>query len=85
MSSTNNNNNNNNQECKHTVLSIKDRSCFVCGMSRYDQLRNKKGLTKKEDKELEDYINRKHWELIDSKCITHSKYVLVTKIKKEVY
>ncbi len=61
MSSTSNN-----KECKHTVLSIKDRSCAVCGMSRYDQLQNKKnGLTKKEEKELEDYINRKHWGLID--------------------
>ena len=51
MSSTNNNNNNN-QECKHTVLSIKDRSCFVCGMSRYHQLQNKKNLTKKEEKRI---------------------------------
>jgi len=58
-------NNNNNKECKHTVLSIKDRSCTVCGMSRYDQLQNKKRLTKKEEKELEDYVNRKHWGLID--------------------
>jgi hypothetical protein len=40
MSSTNNQNNNN-KECKHTVLSIKDRFCTVCGMSRYDQLQNK--------------------------------------------
>ena len=59
------NNNDNNKECKHKVLSETDLSCTVCGMSRYDQLRNKKGLTKKEDKELEDYINRKHWGLID--------------------
>lgn len=41
MSSTNNHNNNNNKECKHTVVSIKDRYCTVCGMSRYDQLQNK--------------------------------------------
>jgi hypothetical protein len=35
-------------------------------MSRYDQLRNKEErLTKKEEKELEDYLNQKHWELID--------------------
>jgi hypothetical protein len=60
------NNINNNKECKHEVLSIKDRSCTVCGMSRYDQLQNKKKrLTKKEEKELEDYVNRKHWGLID--------------------
>jgi hypothetical protein len=59
------NNINNNKECKHEVLSIKDRSCTVCGMSRYDQLQNKKRLTKKEEKELEDYVNRKHWGLID--------------------
>jgi hypothetical protein len=60
------NNNNNNKECKHTVLSIKDRSCTICGMSRYVQLQHKeKGLTKGEEKELEDYINRKHWGLID--------------------
>jgi hypothetical protein len=58
--------NNNNKECKHKVLSVNDRSCTVCGMSRYDQLQNKEErLTKKEEKELEDYINRKHWELID--------------------
>ena len=64
--SSNNNKNNNAKECKHKVLSIKDRSCTVCGMSRYDQLQNKEErLTKKEEKELEDYINRKHWELID--------------------
>ena len=56
----------NNKECKHKVLSIKDRSCTVCGMSRYDQLQNKEErLTKVEEKELEDYINRKHWGLID--------------------
>ena len=56
----------NNKECKHKVLSIKDRSCIVCGMSRYDQLQNKEErLTKVEEKELEDYINRKHWGLID--------------------
>ena len=56
---------NNNKECNHQVLSETDLSCTVCGMSRYDQLQNKKRLTKKEEKELEDYINRKHWELID--------------------
>ena len=59
-------NNNNKKECKHNVLSIKDRSCTICGISRYDQLRNKEErLTKKEEIELEDYINRKHWGLID--------------------
>ena len=64
--SSNNNNNNNNKECKHKDLSKNDLSCTVCGMSRYDQLQNKKkGLTKAEEKELEDYINRKHWGLID--------------------
>jgi hypothetical protein len=62
MSSTNNNN----KECKHEVLTETDLSCTVCGMSRYDQLRNKEDrLTKKEEKELEDYLNQKHWELID--------------------
>jgi len=65
MSSNQNNNNNNNKECKHEVLSKSDKSCTVCGMSRYDQLQNKKRLTKKEEKELEDYVNQKHWELID--------------------
>ena len=58
-------NNNNNKECKHEVLSEIDLSCTVCGKSRYDQLQNKKRLTKKEEKELEDYVNRKHWGLID--------------------
>ena len=38
MSSTNNNN----KECKHEVLTETDLSCTVCGMSRYDQLHNKK-------------------------------------------
>jgi hypothetical protein len=62
MSSTNNNN----KECKHEVLTETDLSCTVCGMSRYDQLRNKEErLTKKEEKELEDDLNQKHWELID--------------------
>ncbi|HEY9486078.1 MAG TPA: hypothetical protein VIQ04_05515 [Nitrososphaeraceae archaeon] len=62
MSSTNNNN----KECKHEVLTETDLSCTVCGMSRYDQLRNKEErLTKKEEKVLEDYVNQKHWELID--------------------
>ena len=61
----NNNNNNNNKECKHTELAKNDLSCIVCGMSRYDQLQNKKRLTKKEEKELEDYINQKHWGMID--------------------
>ena len=65
-SSTSNNKNNNNKECEHKVLSIKDRSCTICGISRYDQLQNKEErLTKVEEKELEDYINRKHWGLID--------------------
>jgi len=58
--------NNKDKECKHKDLSKKDLSCTVCGVSRYDQLQNKeKGLTKAEEKELEDYINRKHWGLID--------------------
>jgi len=62
MSSTNNNN----KECKNEVLTETNLSCTVCGMSRYDQLRNKEErLTKKEEKELEDYLNQKHWELID--------------------
>ena len=60
-----NNNNNNNKECKHEVLSETDLSCTLCGMSIYDQLQNKKRLTKKEEKELEDYVNQKHWRLID--------------------
>ena len=60
-----NNNNNSNKICKHDVLSETDLSCTVCGMSRYDQLQNKKRLTKKEEKELEHYVNQKHWELID--------------------
>jgi hypothetical protein len=65
-STTNINNNNNNKECKHTVLFIKDRSCTICGMSRYDQLRNtEERLTKKEEKELEGYVNQKHWGMID--------------------
>ena len=63
--SSNNNNKKNTEACKHTVISETDLSCTVCGMSRYDQLQNKKRLTKKEEKELEDYINRKHWGLID--------------------
>jgi hypothetical protein len=61
----NNNNNNNNKDCKHTVLSEIDLSCTVCGMSRYDQLQNKIRLSKKEEKELEDYINQKHWGMIE--------------------
>jgi hypothetical protein len=61
----NNNNNNNNKEGKHKELAKNDLSGTVCGMSRYDQLQNKKNLTKKEEKELEDYINQKHWRLID--------------------
>ena len=67
MSSQNNNNNNNNKdkECKHEVLSETDLSCTLCGMSRYDQLQNKKSLTKQEEKELKDCINQKHWGLID--------------------
>ena len=57
--------NNKDKECKHKDLSKKDLSCTDCGMSRYDQLQNKRRLTKKEEKELEDYVNRKHWGLID--------------------
>ncbi len=61
-----NNNNNSNKVCKHDVRAETDLSCTVCGMSRYDQLQNKKkGLTKKEEKELKDYINKKHWGMID--------------------
>ena len=56
---------NNNKACNHEVLSETDLCCTVCGMSRYDQLQNKKRLTKKEEKELEDYVNQKHWRLID--------------------
>jgi hypothetical protein len=64
--SSNNDKNKNIQDCKHEVLSETDLSCTVCGMARYDQLQNKqKRLTKKEEKELEDYINRKHWGMID--------------------
>ena len=60
------NHNNDNKECKHKELAENDSSCTVCGLSRYDQLRNKEErLTKKEEKELEDYLNQKHWELID--------------------
>ena len=59
------NNQNNNKECKHKELATNDLSCTVCGMSRYDQLQNKKNLTKAEEKELEDYINRKHWDLTE--------------------
>jgi hypothetical protein len=57
--------NNTNTDCKHTILSKNDKSCTVCGMSRYDQLQNKKNLTKAEEKELEHSINSKHWELMD--------------------
>ena len=49
----------------HEVLSETDLSCTLCGMSRYDQLQNKKSLTKQEEKELKDCINQKHWGLID--------------------
>ena len=63
--SSQNNNNNKDKECIHEVLSETDLSCTLCGMSRYDQLQNKKSLTKKEEKELKDCINRKHWGLID--------------------
>ena len=45
-----NNNNNNNKVCKHEILSETDLSCTPCGMSRYDQLQNKKRLTKKKKK-----------------------------------
>jgi hypothetical protein len=67
MSSSNHNQyqNYNNKECKHTVISKTDLSCTICEMLRYDQLQNKKNLTKAEEKELEHYINRKHWGLID--------------------
>jgi hypothetical protein len=58
-------NNNNNKECEHKVLSIKDRSCTICGMSRYDQLQNKSKLTEKEYQELRYYIDKKHWEMMD--------------------
>ena len=34
---------NNNKECKHKVLSETDLSCTICGMSRYDQLKNNEG------------------------------------------
>ena len=47
MSSNQNKNNNKNKECEHKILSIRDRSCTVCGMSRYDQLKNKSNLTEK--------------------------------------
>lgn len=57
--------NNNNKECEHKVLSIKDRSCTICGMSRYDQLKNKSKLTEKEYQELRYYIEKKHWEMMD--------------------
>ena len=63
--SSNNNKNKNIKDCKHEVLSETDLSCIVCGMSRYNRLQNKKRLTKKEEKDLEDYINRKHWGMID--------------------
>ncbi|MGH9981601.1 MAG: hypothetical protein ACRD7F_01720 [Nitrososphaeraceae archaeon] len=65
MSLQNNNNNTKDKECEHEVLSETDLSCTLCGMSRYDQLQNKKSLTKKEEKELKDCINQKHWGLID--------------------
>ena len=59
-------NNNSNKVWKHEILSETDLSCTVCGISRYDQLQNKEErLTKKEEKELEDYVNQKHWGLID--------------------
>ena len=47
MSSTyQNQNKNNNKEREHKVLSIKDRSYTICGISRYEQLQNKKNLDK---------------------------------------
>jgi hypothetical protein len=49
------NNNNNNKECKHKELAKNDLSCIVCGMARYDQLQNKKRLTKKK---------KKNWKII---------------------
>jgi hypothetical protein len=54
--SSNNDKNKNIKDCKHAVLSETDLSCIVCGMSRYNQLQNKKRLTKKEEKEWEDFI-----------------------------
>jgi len=62
---TNQNINNNNKECEHKVLSIKDRSCTICRMSRYDQLKNKNKLTEKEYQELKYYIDKKHWEMMN--------------------
>ncbi|HEU4482787.1 MAG TPA: hypothetical protein VFR65_07005 [Nitrososphaeraceae archaeon] len=61
----NNNNNNNNRECKHKELAKNDLSSTVFVMSRYNQLTNKKNLTEAKEKELEYYVNRKHWRLID--------------------
>jgi hypothetical protein len=56
---------NNKKECKHKVLSETDWSCTICGMSRYDQFKNNEGrLTETEEKELEYYVNRKHWGLM---------------------
>ena len=60
-----NNNKNSNKVCKHEILSETDLSCTVCGISRYDQLQNKEEINKKVEKELEDYVNQKHWGLID--------------------
>lgn len=57
--------NNNNKKCEHKVLSKTDSSCTVCGMSRYDQLKNKSKLTEKEYQELKYYIDKKHWEMMD--------------------
>ena len=51
MSSTNQNNNKN-KECKHKELAKSDLSCSVCGMSRYDQLQNKKETNKKRRKRI---------------------------------
>jgi hypothetical protein len=34
-------------------------------MSRYDQLQNNCKLTNAEEKELENYINQKYWEMMD--------------------
>ena len=62
----NKNKNKNNKEYDHKVLSIKDRSCTICGISRYDQLQNKSKLTEKECQELRYYITKKHWEMMDS-------------------
>ena len=47
-----NNNNNSNKVCKHEILSETDLSCTLCGMSKYDQLQNKKEINKKRRKRI---------------------------------